>query len=60
MECSKWIEVELNDKQYCISIDVMSDEIRLESYENEEYDEIYGDEKEQILEEMFNRGLINW
>ena len=60
MECSKWIEVELNDKQYCISIDVMSDEIRLESYENEEYDEIYGDEKEQILEEMFNRGLISW
>ena len=60
MECSKWIEVELNDKQYCINIDVMSDEIRLESYENEEYDEIYGDEKEQILEEMFNRGLISW
>ena len=60
MECGKWIEVELNDKQYCISIDVMSDEIRLESYENEEYDEIYGDEKEQILEEMFNRGLISW
>ena len=60
MECGKWIEVELNDKQYCISIDVMSDEIRLESYENEEYEEIYGDEKEQILEEMFNRGLISW
>ena len=60
MECSKWIEVELNDKQYCISIDVMSDEIRLESYENEEYEEIYGDEKEEILEEMFNRGLISW
>ena len=59
MECGKWIEVELNDKQYCISIDVMSDEIRLESYD-EEYDEIYGDEKEQILEEMFNRGLISW
>ena len=59
MECGKWIEVELNDKQYCISIDVMSDEKRLESYD-EEYDEIYGDEKEQILEEMFNRGLISW
>ena len=60
MECGKWIEVEMDDKQYYISIDVMSDEIRLESYENEEYDEIYGDEKEQILEEMFNRGLISW
>ena len=59
MECGKWIEVEMDDKQYCISIDVMSDEIRLESYD-EEYDEIYGDEKEQILEEMFNRGLISW
>ena len=60
MECGKWIEVEMDDKQYFISIDVMSDEIRLESYENEEYDEIYGDEKEEILEEMFNRGLISW
>ena len=60
MECSKWIEVELNDKQYCISIDVMSDEIRLESYDEENgYDEIF-DEKEEILEEMFNRGLISW
>ena len=57
--CGKWIEVEMDGKQYCISIEVTSDEIRLESYD-EEYDEIYGDEKEQILEEMFNRGLISW
>ena len=60
MECGKWIEVELNDKQYCISIDVMSDEIRLESYENEEYEEIYGDDRDTILEEMISRELISW
>ena len=58
--CGKWIEVEMDGKTYCISIDVMSDEIRLESYDEENgYDEIF-DEKEEILEEMFNRGLISW
>ena len=61
MECGKWIEVEMNDgKQYILSIDALSDEIRLESYENEEYEEIYGDEKDAILEEMINRELISW
>ena len=60
MECGKWIEVEMDGKQYCISIEVTSDEIRLESYENEEYEEIYGDEKDEILEEMINRDLISW
>ena len=35
--CGKWIEVEMDGKTYCISIEVTSDEIRLESYENEEY-----------------------
>ena len=59
-ECGKWIEVEMDGKTYCISIEVISDEIRLESYENEEYDEIYGDEKDEILEEMINRELIMW
>ena len=60
MECGKWIEVKMDGKQYCISIEVLSDEIRLESYENEEYEEIYGDEKDEILEEMVNRDLISW
>ena len=60
MECGKWIEVEMDGKQYCISIEVISDEIRLESYENEEYEEIFGDEKDEILEEMINRELIMW
>ena len=60
MECGKWIEVEMDGKTYCISIEVTSDEIRLESYDNEEYDEIYGDDKDTILEEMINRDLISW
>ena len=60
MECGKWIEVEMDGKTYCISIEVTSDEIRLESYENEEYEEIYGDDKDTILEEMISRDLISW
>ncbi len=60
LECSKYIEVEMEGKQYCISIEVLSDEIRLESYENEEYEEIYGDDRDTILEEMINRDLIMW
>ena len=60
MECGKWIEVEMDGKQYYVTIEVLSDEIRLESYENEEYEEIYGDDKDTILEEMINRELIMW
>ena len=60
MECGNWIEVKMDGKTYCISIEVTSDEIRLESYENEEYEEIYGDDKDTILEEMINRELIMW
>ena len=58
--CGKWIEVEMDGKQYCISIEVTSDEIRLESYENEEYEEIYGDDRDAILEKMISRDLISW
>ena len=58
--CGKWIEVKMDGKQYCISIEVTSDEIRLESYENEEYEEIYGDDRDTILEKMINRELIIW
>ena len=60
MECGKWIEVEMDGKQYYVTIEVLSDEIRLESYENEEYEEIYGDDRDIILEEMINRDLISW
>ena len=60
MECGKWIEVEMDGKQYCISIEVTSDEIRLESYENEEYEEIYGDDRDTILEKMEELELISW
>ena len=60
MECSKCIDVEMDGKQYYVTIEVLSDEIRLESYENEEYEEIYGDDKDTILEEMISRDLISW
>ena len=60
MECGKWIEVEMDGKTYYVTIEVISDEIRLESYENEEYEEIYGDDKDTILEEMISRELIMW
>ena len=59
-ECSKWIDVEMDGKQYYVTIEVISDEIRLESYENEEYEEIFGDDRDTILEEMINRDLIMW
>lgn len=60
MECGKWIEVEMDGKTYYVTIEVLSDEIRLESYENEEYEEIFGDDRDTILEEMINRELIMW
>ena len=60
IEVNKNIEVEIDDKIYMLSINALSDEIELEVFENEEYDGIYGAEKEQILEEMFNRELISW
>lgn len=60
MECGKWIKVEMDGKTYYVTIEVLSDEIRLESYENEEYEEIYGDKKDTILEKMIDRELIIW
>ena len=60
MECGKSIDVEMDGKQYYVTIEVLSDEIRLESYENEEYEEIYGDDRDTILEEMISRDLISW
>lgn len=60
MENGKWIEVEMDGKTYCISIEIISDEIRLESYENEEYDEIFGDKKDEILNKMIDRKLTIW
>ena len=60
LECSKYINVEMNDKIYIVSIEAISDEIRLESYENEEYEEIFGDDRDTILEKMIDRELIIW
>ena len=60
-ECSKWIEVEMDGKQYYVTIEVLSDEIRLESYDEENgYEDIYGDDRDTILEKMISRDLISW
>ena len=60
-ECSKSIDVEMDGKQYYVTIEVLSDEIRLESYDEENgYEDIYGDDRDEILEEMINRDLISW
>ena len=60
-ECSKCIDVEMDGKQYYVTIEVLSDEIRLESYDEENgYEDIYGDDRDTILEEMINRDLISW
>ena len=60
-ECSKSIDVEMDDKQYYVTIEVLSDEIRLESYDEENgYEDIYGDDRDEILEEMINRDLVSW
>ena len=60
-ECSKCIDVEMDGKQYYVTIEVLSDEIRLESYDEENgYEDIYGDDRDEILEEMINRDLVSW
>ena len=60
MECGKSIDVEMDGKQYYVTIEVLSDEIRLESYDEENgYEEIY-DDRDEILEEMISRELISW
>lgn len=60
-ECSKCIDVEMDGKQYYVTIEVLSDEIRLESYDEENgYEDIYGDDRDTILEKMINRELIIW
>ena len=61
MESSKSIDVEMDGKQYYVTIEVLSDEIRLESYDEENgYEDIYGDDRDTILEEMISRDLISW
>ena len=60
-ECSKCIDVEMDGKQYYVTIEVLSDEIRLESYDEENgYEDIYGDDRDTILEKMISRDLISW
>ena len=60
MEVCKYIEVEIDDKLYVLSINALSDNVELEVFENEEYEEIFGDEKDEILNKMEELELIIW
>ena len=61
MEVCKYIEVEIDDKLYVLSINALSDNVELEVFENEEWDNIWNsDEKYEILNKMEELDLIIW
>ena len=61
MEVYKYIEVEIDDKLYVLSINALSDNVELEVFENEEWDNIWNsDEKYEILNKMEKLDLISW
>ena len=61
MEVCKYIEVEIDDKLYVLSINALSDNVELEVFENEEWDNIWNsDEKYEILNKMEELDLISW
>lgn len=61
IDVCKNIEVEMDSKQYILSINALSDEIELEVFENEEWDNIWNsDEKYEILNKMEELDLISW
>ena len=61
MEVCKYIEVEIDDKLYVLSINALSDNVELEVFENEEWDNIWNsDEKYEILNKMEELELIMW
>ena len=61
IDVCKNIEVEMDGKQYILSINALSDEIELEVFENEEWDNIWNsDEKYEILNKMEELELISW
>lgn len=61
MEVCKYIEVEIDDKLYVLSINALSDNVELEVFENEEWDNIWNsDEKYEILNKMEELELISW
>ena len=58
LECSKSVEVELNDEIYYVEVNALSDEINLFKYEN--YKDICGDDKYDLLNEMEELDLIEY
>ena len=61
MEVCKYIAVEIDDKLYVLSINALSDNVELEVFENEEWDNIWNsDEKYEILNKMEELELISW
>ena len=60
LECSKSVEVELNNEIYYVEINALSDEINLFKYENGYYKDICGDDKYDLLNEMEELDLISY
>lgn len=58
LECSKSVEVELNDELYYVEVNALGDEINLFKYEN--YKDICGDDKYDLLNEMEELDLIEY
>lgn len=58
LECPKSVEVELNDEIYYVEVNALSDEINLFKYEN--YKDICGDDKYDLLNEMEELDLIEY
>lgn len=58
LECSKSVEIELNDEIYYVEVNALSDEINLFKYEN--YKDICGDDKYDLLNEMEELDLIEY
>lgn len=60
LECSKSVEVELNDEIYYVEVNALSDEINLFEYDNKNCEEICDDDKYDILNEMEELDLITY
>lgn len=58
LECSKSVEVELNDEIYYVEVNALSDEISLFKYENGYCKDVCGDD--DILNEMEELDLISY
>lgn len=60
LECSKTIEIKLDNEIYYIDVNPLVDDVSLFKYENGYYKDICGDDKYDILNEMEKLDLISY